>query len=113
MSKTILYVDDDFHLRKNIPSLLEHCGYTVIAATDGQDALDKIAAGTRFDVLITDLQMPRMAGDELVRILRSRGYDQPMIVVTGWVTIEQIEGAVLVKKPFKISELEAAFKAAA
>ena len=79
----ILVVDDSFNTREIEKSILEAHGYRVTLAEDGQDALDKARAGD-FDLVITDVEMPRLDGFSLTSRLREleRYRDTPVIIVT-------------------------------
>ncbi len=70
MSQRIMIVDDSSSLRQVVKFSLEQAGYDVIEASDGQDALEKLALN-RVKMVITDLFMPRMDGIELIRQMRS------------------------------------------
>ncbi len=70
MSKKILAVDDSKTMREMVQFTLKDAGYDVQEAEDGQAAL-KVVAGTKFDGVITDLNMPNMNGFELIRALRA------------------------------------------
>ena len=67
---TILVVDDSISTREIEISMLELEGYEVIGAVDGVDALEKIRGG-RFDLVVSDLNMPRMDGLKLLENIRS------------------------------------------
>lgn len=69
MTASILAVDDSPSLRMAVRAALTGAGYDVIEACDGVDALGK-AATARFDMVITDLNMPNMDGLTLIRELR-------------------------------------------
>lgn len=69
MSRTILTVDDSASVRQMVALTLKRAGYAVIEAGDGRDAIDKLAA-TPADMVIADLNMPRMDGIDLIRQLR-------------------------------------------
>lgn len=69
MSKTILTVDDSSSIRQMISFTLTQAGHRVVEAMDGMEALQKLAK-TVPDLMITDLNMPRMDGMELVRKVR-------------------------------------------
>jgi two-component system chemotaxis response regulator CheY len=71
MSKTIMTADDSPSMLEMISFTLKNAGYQVVQAVDGQDALNKIAGGQP-DLLITDLNMPKVDGLELIRQVRSR-----------------------------------------
>ncbi|HTH77404.1 MAG TPA: response regulator [Ramlibacter sp.] len=81
MGKSILVVDDTRSMRKMVAAVLEQAGYEVAEAGDGVDALD-IAKGRRFDLVVTDHNMPRMDGVTLVRELRGiPDYDHVALIV--------------------------------
>ena len=63
---TILLVDDESELREVVVALLEEPGHTVLAASDGYEAL-RVLVERRVDLLITDLKMPGISGFELAR----------------------------------------------
>lgn len=69
MTASILAVDDSPSLRMAVRAALTGAGYSVTEAVDGVDAMGK-AAGARFDMIITDLNMPNMDGLTLIRELR-------------------------------------------
>jgi two-component system, chemotaxis family, chemotaxis protein CheY len=66
---TILAVDDSASIRQTVKIALGSAGYSVAEATDGVDGLQK-ASGANFDLVITDLNMPRMDGLAMIRELR-------------------------------------------
>ena len=84
--KTILIVDDE----KNIVSGLEEAftleSYNVLTAYDGKEAWDKVNTNN-VDLVITDLRMPMMNGNELVERISSAYPTLPVIVLTGHGTI--------------------------
>ena len=69
MSAQLLIVDDSTSLRQMVAFALSSGGFNVSEAEDGQAALD-IAKTRRFDAVVTDVNMPRMDGIELIRNLR-------------------------------------------
>ncbi|WP_277979519.1 response regulator [Sphingomonas phyllosphaerae] len=71
MSASILTVDDSASLRMAIRIALTGAGYAVTEACDGADGLSK-AAATRFDLIVTDLNMPNMDGLSMIRALREQ-----------------------------------------
>jgi chemosensory pili system protein ChpA (sensor histidine kinase/response regulator) len=79
----VLFVDDSVSVRKVAERALKSLGVQVTLATDGVDALDKLRNG-RFDLVFTDLEMPRMHGYELIRELRfvPAYRAMPVVVVT-------------------------------
>ena len=71
MTASILTVDDSASLRMAIRIALTGAGYAVTEAVDGADGLAK-ATGTRFDMIVTDLNMPNMDGLSMIRALREQ-----------------------------------------
>lgn len=114
MPLTILVVDDDLGTRLSISDYLETCGYAVLPAENGQDAL-RLVDEYQPHLVITDVTMPCMDGYELVRRVRQRPAFRllPVIFLTGRTeTQERIRGYQLgadiyVAKPFELSELGA------
>jgi CheY-like chemotaxis protein len=78
----ILVADDDHRARQLMTQAAQVDGHTVTAVADGQAAL-QACLGTHFDLVITDLQMPRMKGDELIARLRAIGYRAQLCIVSG------------------------------
>lgn len=81
---SILIVDDSLTTRELEKSILEASGYNVHVAVDGLDGLNKVSE-RRFDLIISDIQMPRMDGFQMVEKLKqSEQYkDIPVVIVTG------------------------------
>jgi two-component system chemotaxis response regulator CheY len=69
MSTKILIVDDSDTIRQELVEVLSSEGYTVISAVDGQDGIDK-ANENQFDLIITDYNMPKKTGLDLVKELK-------------------------------------------
>lgn len=68
--KKILAVDDSPSMRQMVSYSLKRAGFDVVEAEDGVDALDLARATTDIDLVLTDINMPRMDGLELIRALR-------------------------------------------
>jgi CheY-like chemotaxis protein len=81
LSNRVLLVDDEPLMRKLISGYLVAAGYVVRAAVDGLDALQKLRGGIP-DLIISDLNMPRMSGAELLHIVRHRFPHMPIIAIT-------------------------------
>ena len=113
MSKEVLVVDDSATVRKFVSVSLSMQGFTVVTACDGMDALEKIPKG-RFDLVITDLNMPTMDGFELIRALRESAEfkDLPVIILTSLSDqASKEQGAKLgvgsyVVKPFSLEKIQ-------
>ena len=81
ISARVLLADDDPLVRKLISGYLVAAGYVVRTAVDGLDALRKLREG-RPDLIISDLNMPRMSGFEFLDIVRKRFPQIPVIVIS-------------------------------
>jgi two-component system chemotaxis response regulator CheY len=71
VAKTILYVDDSATMVMSIKSTLEMNGFKVETAGDGVQALAKVKAGLKPDLIITDINMPNMGGLELIKAVKA------------------------------------------
>jgi two-component system, OmpR family, KDP operon response regulator KdpE len=111
----ILVADDEPAIRKVVRDALEREGHEVVSAIDGKEALERFEDG-RFDLVVTDLAMPRVDGLELVKEIRRRS-PLPILVLT--VRNEEREKVRLldegaddyVTKPFGVAELVARARA--
>ncbi|MDF0675094.1 MAG: response regulator [Nitrospira sp.] len=70
MGKTALIVDDSPTMRQLVSSTLTNAGFTVVEAEHGKDAVNKVAAEPKLDIIVTDLNMPEMDGITLIKALR-------------------------------------------
>lgn len=106
----VLFVDDDQRVRGTLGELLRGWGHTVVVAEDGQSAFDTfllaLHSGQPFDIVITDLGMPRMNGAELIRKIREHDPNVPIIIVTAWGKESFIpEANAILSKPVKSQDL--------
>jgi CheY-like chemotaxis protein len=67
-----------------VASLLSDDGHTVVEAGSGAEALSRLETKDRFDLLMTDLGMPKMNGWELIRSAKLQRPNLPVVLVTGW-----------------------------
>ena len=81
--RRVLLVDDSVSVRKFVGGMLERAGFHVVAARDGAEALQQLAEQS-VDVIVTDLEMPRLNGYELIRDLHREPTtcDLPVVVLT-------------------------------
>ena len=77
----VLVVEDDQVLRASFQQLLSYLFAEVDAAVDGQDALDQLAE-KNYDIVLTDLRMPRMSGFQLLQEIRQQSPQQPIVVIS-------------------------------
>ena len=112
----ILVVDDDRAVRESLRRSLAFNGYEVDLATDGLDALEKVAA-RRPDAVVLDVMMPRVGGLETCRRLRADGDDVPILVLTARDSVaDRVAGLDAgaddyLVKPFALEELLARLRA--
>ncbi len=109
---TILLVEDEESLRRATARLLEHSGYRVIAAGDGQEALDIWERRrAEIDLILTDIVMPRLSGTQLYAELRKRGLGIPVVLTSGYTTQDGggpaslPEGVPFLAKPWELATL--------
>lgn len=106
----ILVVDDEAVTRTGLEQILTYAGYAVTTASSGAEALE-VLRGRRFEMLITDLQMPGMDGFELLQALKQQGAQFPVLVLTGHGTMETVVQALrygvndFLSKPYHPEEL--------
>lgn len=83
MAKTVLIVDDSASMRQLVSFALKSAGYDVTAAVHGKDAMEKLKT-TKFDMVVTDLNMPEMDGIELIKNARSNATSRftPIVMLT-------------------------------
>ncbi|OIP92449.1 MAG: sigma-54-dependent Fis family transcriptional regulator [Syntrophaceae bacterium CG2_30_58_14] len=111
----ILVVDDDHAMRLALSESLESCGYDIVAAENGREALELFKMG-KFDLVVTDMKMPGMTGIEVLRGVKELSPEIPVILITAYGTVGTAveamkEGAAeFIMKPFSLDDLEAVVK---
>lgn len=86
MSAPVLIVDDEEIVRRTLSACLGKAGYAVAEAASGDEALAQIAGGLRPALVILDLRMPVMDGNELIqRLIASEAYTAPRVLLTAYV----------------------------
>jgi CheY-like chemotaxis protein len=108
MPKRILIVEDEPLSRKNIGLFLREVGYEIDEAKDGVEALNLIDS-FKFDLVLSDLRMPRVDGIAVISHLRSISPDTPFIVLTAYaadaVYLSKMPRAVFMNKPVVLEDL--------
>ncbi len=105
MSIKILVVDDEAIVRVSCKRILEPEGFPVDVASDGYEALELIKKNS-YDIIITDLKMPKMDGLEVLHWIKENSPSSKVIVITGFSTPEIAEKSVsagairYLEKPF-------------
>ena len=90
LRKSILLVDDDSGVLESLSFILRAAGYDITAASNGSDAMalvsSRIEDNNGFDLVITDLGMPGMNGEELAMRVKSISANTPVVLLSGWTT---------------------------
>lgn len=113
----VLVAEDEPLIASLLEILLQEQGYDPHSACDGEAALG-MAERTRFDVLLTDLHMPRMGGAQLIRSLRAKRPALPVVVISGnapvdWPSQLHRDGEgplVLLRKPLDLPRIPSALQ---
>ena len=113
IARTVLVVDDEAPIRQLARRVLEPAGYQVTEAGHGLKAIELLSKGTTLDLLMADLDMPELGGDEMVRRIRSTRPDLKVLYVTGHIDrlmdARQLwEGEAFLEKPFTAAGLREA-----
>jgi EAL domain-containing protein (putative c-di-GMP-specific phosphodiesterase class I) len=108
----ILLVDDDEEVIRGVARALRRGGFAVVTAGNGSEASERLGESS-FDTVISDISMPAMTGIDLLRVVRQRDLDVPVVLMTGSPTLETATRAIqlgviaYVIKPVDIPELVA------
>jgi CheY-like chemotaxis protein len=81
---SVLVVDDEELVRKFVERVLREAGYQTATASDGLEAIEVAAKLESFDILVTDVMMPQMTGDELARRVRISTPSVKVLYLTGF-----------------------------
>ncbi len=106
----VLVVDDDASMQRMLRQRLEREGYAVQTAPDGEEGLDLIRKEV-FSLIITDMRMPKLRGDELVRAVAQFNPNIPIIVMTAYAEVDEAVQLMqdgiyhYVTKPFDVEDL--------
>jgi DNA-binding NtrC family response regulator len=107
--KSILVVDDEEIIRKFLSEVLNE-DYCVCVASDGDEAIEQIKQH-KFDLIITDLKMPKVSGEEVVKFARQHDPQAKVIVISGFSSLYTVSESIkcgaraFLAKPFSIREL--------
>jgi CheY-like chemotaxis protein len=108
----VMVIDDDADIREMIKVLLEVDGYRAVTAIDGVDAMEQLRAGQQPALILVDLMMPRMDGEQFIVALRRGGWTTvPVIVMSGHnvsgTRAGKFRGHPCLTKPVEIDDLMA------
>jgi len=107
----ILVVDDEFQWRDMMVKILRNHGYMVDSCEDGHTALDTLAKGEQYDVVVTDIRMPKMSGHTLLKAIRERYAFADVLMITQYAKVDEAVDAIkagaqdYLAKPFVNQEL--------
>jgi len=107
IAKKVLVVDDEKGMRFLLSEVLQNQGFEVSLARDGQESLDKLAKD-RFDLVVTDINMPRLDGVAMLKSMKRTGRNEKVIIMTGDPSDQRLydteipDGVTRLFKPFGI-----------
>lgn len=110
LNNSILLVDDEEIVRRGCQRILEAEGYSMDLALSGKDGLKK-ALSRSYDVVITDMKMPDISGMEIIRELKHKRPEMPVIMMTGYASVSTAVEAMktgaddYITKPFEPDEI--------
>jgi two-component system response regulator PilR (NtrC family) len=107
----ILVVDDEQSLRDVLSIMLKRAGYTVTSAADGEEAIELLDREI-FDLVITDLRMPKIDGMEVLKAVKSASPETVVLIITAFATADSAVEAMkqgaydYLTKPFQVDEVQ-------
>ena len=116
-SECVLLVDDELPIQEMLGAALSDAGYRVIPAQDGTEAIQHILTiDARVDVVVLDLNMPRMSGIDVLKVMRARSPEVPVLVITGNLNplvqeeLRALGHANILEKPFDLTAFGSALR---
>jgi PAS domain S-box-containing protein len=110
----VLVIDDDAAVREITVQMLRQAGYGVVDAESGQAALDALARGEIYDLVVIDVAMPGLSGIETIRRARERWPALCALYISGYTEVAGAEPQIgddpMLQKPFRLSELTEAVR---
>lgn len=112
----LLIIDDDKQVLDALYGFLTEIKYNVVTASDGLEGLKLLEAEQHgFDLVITDLVMPKISGNYLISMIKKEFPDIPVIAITGWGAYPEafaleVQADRVLEKPFEYSELDKTIK---
>jgi len=114
---TILLVEDEDMVRAVAERALTRAGYSVVAASQGEEGLERFAGMEKIDLIVSDVVMPTMDGPAMVRAMRAKRPTLPVLFMSGYAE-EQLRQSIniadvgFLPKPFSVAQLTEAVSAA-
>jgi DNA-binding response OmpR family regulator len=115
MGKNILVAEDDRNIAKLIKEIIERKGNSAAVAIDGEQAF-QLYSSIKFDLIITDLKMPKIDGMNLVKMVREKNPNIPIIIITAYgseknrALAESLGVTKILSKPCSILEITQAIE---
>ncbi len=109
--EVVVFVDDEKTIRQLAAEFLSQAGFQPVCFENGIKALEWLADGNKCDIMVTDMTMPGMAGEELIEKVRIMRPDLPAILCTGYnrkmenIQARQLIPSVFLNKPFSFPDL--------
>ena len=110
VTSSVLVVDDEKFIRKILVRIAQQNGFDVTEASDGVDAMNKLRT-TDFDIVISDIKMPRLNGWELLKQVKKNNQNTKVLIISAYgneISSSQVQdcGAdCYIPKPFKKEEI--------
>ena len=110
LADTVLVVDDEVLIRMVISEHLRECGYRVIEAGDGDEAIAVLKADDRIDIVFSDIQMPRRNGFELAHWVRRERPHIKVLLTSGGIKSAEVahelcEAGPMITKPYDLAHI--------
>lgn len=109
----LLFVDDEPALVQLAQSKLGRMGYEITGMTSSREALERVQEDpTRFDIIVSDMNMPEHSGDQLVRLIHRLRPDLPVILISGYdhrissLDAQHLNIVAFLFMPFRMEELD-------
>jgi two-component system chemotaxis response regulator CheY len=102
---TILLIDDMKGVRRTVSALLKRAGHGVTEADDGSAGLDLLRGGQRYDLVITDMLMPKSDGMEVLLYLEQQPNRPKVLAISGGGSQVSADEAFMLAKPFDNADL--------
>ena len=117
--KKVVIAEDDYQIRSLLAHAIEDMGYLCIQCSTGTKALHVLQDNPDIDLLITDMIMPELSGEDLIKILRCREQtkEMPIVIISALTRYEDIAylldlgASRFLTKPIDFEELESALRA--
>ena len=113
----VLLVDDEDFVRDAGSAMIRMLGYEADAVSSGQEAVERVRAGDApYDIIVIDLSMPDMSGEECFRILRREAEGAKLLITSGYVVESRVallreEGLDgVLQKPFTLDSIRTTFE---